>query len=309
MHVNWQSPFLWPTVEAAAIRVGYGMSPIEIECELKQVNPSCFCGISAQVIGRWIDHSGTQPVWHANVLAHVQKGNLPLTTRTPPNILSKYPNVTKAIIEDLRALCTVGVALDTMCCCGIIIACLTVSCPEISEATAKDSSSFRCSESWVKKFVHQNLNWSFHHATHAAQKTPSNANQLCLDQFYHLTLTIHDCTIFDASFYVNIDQMNIVYQPTNTATYQDIGSKQVAIIGQEEKQVFTMLVGISASGDALPFQVIYCGKTACSLPSKTTPQFKDAQDLGFKLCFSSTDTYWSTFPLVCNYVRNILVPY
>jgi hypothetical protein len=122
-------------------------------------------------------------------------------------------------------------------------------------------------------------------------------------------LTIHDCTIFDASFYVNIDQMNIVYQPTNTATYQDIGSKQVAIIGQEEKQVFTMLVGISASGDALPFQVIYCGKTACSLPSKTTPQFKDAQDLGFKLCFSSTDTYWSTFPLVCNYVRNILVPY
>jgi hypothetical protein len=39
------------------------------------------------------------------------------------------------------------------------------------------------------------------------------------------------------------------------------------------------------------------------------PQFKDAQDLGFKLCFSNTDTYWSTFPLMCDYVCDILVPY
>ncbi|KAG2064905.1 hypothetical protein BDR04DRAFT_987614, partial [Suillus decipiens] len=107
-----------------------------------------------------------------------------------------------------------------------IIAHLTISCPEIFEATAKDGSSFQCTKSWVKKFVDQTLNWLFRRATHAAQKTPSNADQLCLDQFYHLTLTIHDCAIFDASFYVNIDQINIVYQPGNTATYQEVGSKQ-----------------------------------------------------------------------------------
>lgn len=307
--VNWQSPLLWPTIETAAIRVGYGMSPIEIERELKRVDPSRFHGISAQVIGRWIDQSGTRPVWRASVLARVQKGNLPLTTATPPGILAKYPEVTKTIIEDLRALRAVGVALDTMRCRGVIIARITVSCPEIFEATAKDGSKFRCTESWVKKFVHRTLNWTFRRATRAAQKTPSNADQLCLDQFYRLTLTIRDCAIFDASFYVNIDQTNIVYQPANTATYEEVGSKQVAVIGQEEKRAFTVLVGISASGDALPFQVIYCGKTARSLPSKTTQQFKDAQDLGFELCFSNTDTYWSTFQLMCDYVRNILVPY
>ncbi|KAG1828743.1 hypothetical protein DFJ58DRAFT_719776 [Suillus subalutaceus] len=186
-----------------------------------------------------------------------------------------------------------------MRCCGVIIARITVSCPEIFEATAKDGSKFQCTESWVKKFVHQTLNWTFRRATRAAQKTPSNANQLCLDQFYRLTLTIRDCAIFNASFYVNIDQTNIV----------EVGSKQVAVIGQEEKRAFTVVIGISASGDALPFQVIYCGKTARSLPSKTTPQFKDAQDWAFQLCFSNTDTYWSTFQLMCDYVRNILVPY
>jgi hypothetical protein len=92
---------------------------------------------------------------------------------TPPGILSKYPDIVKTIVEDLHALRTVGVALDTMHCCGIIIARLTVSCPDIFEAVAKDGSHFQCMESWVKKFVAGNLNWSFCHATCAAQKTPS----------------------------------------------------------------------------------------------------------------------------------------
>ena len=111
----------------AALRVGYGMSPVQIEHELKRIDPTCFAGIHVQVIGSWIDHSGTQPAWHVNVLARVQKGNLPLTKATPPGILSKYPNVVKTIVEDLRALRTVGAALDTMHCCGVIIARLTAS--------------------------------------------------------------------------------------------------------------------------------------------------------------------------------------
>ncbi|KAG0706434.1 hypothetical protein DFH29DRAFT_980474 [Suillus ampliporus] len=157
-----------------------------------------------------------------------------------------------------------------MHCHGVIIAYLTVSCPEVFEAVAKDGSCFQCTESW---------------------KTPSNADQLCLDQFLHLTLTIQNCAIFHACFYVNIDQTNIVYQPTNTATYEEAGSKQVAVIGQEEKQAFTVVQNYM-----LP-------------PHKSMPQFKEAQRLGFRLCFSNTDMYWSTFDLMCNYVRNILVPY
>ncbi|KAG2116145.1 hypothetical protein DEU56DRAFT_748441 [Suillus clintonianus] len=148
------------------------MSPVQIECELQHIDHTHFGWIHAQVIGSWIDHSGTRPAWHSIVLARVQKGNLPLTTATPPTILTKYPEVTKTIIEDLRALRAVGVALDTIHCHGVIIAHLTVSCPEIFEATAKDSSKFQCTESWVKKFVDRTVNWTFCRATQAAQKTP-----------------------------------------------------------------------------------------------------------------------------------------
>ncbi|KAG2354055.1 hypothetical protein BDR07DRAFT_1382561 [Suillus spraguei] len=138
VHVNWQGPLLWPTIETAALHVGYGMSPVAIKCELK---------ISAQVVGRWIDNSGMRLAWHGNILAHAQRGNLAMTTAIPPGILSNYSDVVKTIIEDLHALHTVGVALDTIHCCGIIIAHLTVSCPEIFEAAAKDDSHFQCTKS------------------------------------------------------------------------------------------------------------------------------------------------------------------
>ncbi|KAG1746684.1 uncharacterized protein EDB91DRAFT_1267269 [Suillus paluster] len=59
LRVNWQSPLLWPTIEMAALHVGYGMSPVQIERELKRIDPTRFGGIHAQVIGSWIDHSRT----------------------------------------------------------------------------------------------------------------------------------------------------------------------------------------------------------------------------------------------------------
>ncbi|KAG1760823.1 hypothetical protein EDD22DRAFT_764636, partial [Suillus occidentalis] len=89
-------------------------------------------------------------------------------------ILSSYPNVVKLIINDLQSLRQVGVALDTLHCRGIILARLQHSIPDIFEHVAKDNSHFHCTESWVKEFLVEHLNWSFHRATCAAQKTPPN---------------------------------------------------------------------------------------------------------------------------------------
>jgi hypothetical protein len=81
----------------------------------------------------------------------------------------------------------------------------------------------------------------------------------------------------------------------------------VSIVGQEEKHAITLVVGISAAGDLLPFQVIYMGKTTRSLPSAA--HRADAEGFGIKFEFSGTDTYWSTFELMCKYVESILSPY
>ncbi|KAH7917361.1 hypothetical protein BV22DRAFT_976149, partial [Leucogyrophana mollusca] len=199
--------------------------------------------------------------------------------------------------------------LDITRCRGLTVAHIHHAAPEVFNKVAKDGSVFCAAESWVRKFLTDNLHWTFCRATRAAQKLPVNADQLCCEQFLCLALTMWDCAINHPSFYVNIDQTNIVYQPAKTGTFEEIGSKQVAVIGQEEKCAFTLVVGISSIGDLLPFQVIYGGKSLRSLPKRTSSQFAEATKLGFKVEFSNTDTYWSTFELMCRYVTDILVPY
>ncbi|KII82827.1 hypothetical protein PLICRDRAFT_70158, partial [Plicaturopsis crispa FD-325 SS-3] len=132
--------------------------------------------------------------------------------------------------------------------------------PEVFEKVAKDGSRFRCTESWVRKFLYANLKWTMRSATRAAQKLPPNAEDLCREQFLRLVLAARDCVIEHGGFHVNIDQTNVIYQPANSRTFEEVGSKQIAVVGQEEKRAFTLVVGVSGSGDLLPFQAIYAGK-------------------------------------------------
>jgi hypothetical protein len=52
-------------------------------------------------------------------------------------------------------------------------------------------------------------------------------------------------------------------------TWNQTGSKQVAVVGMDEKQAFTLLVSVAADGTILPFQAIYQGKMKLSLPVAT----------------------------------------
>ncbi|KIK80340.1 hypothetical protein PAXRUDRAFT_158942, partial [Paxillus rubicundulus Ve08.2h10] len=102
-------------------------------------------------------------------------------------------------------------------------------------------------------FLLHNLHWRMHKSTCASQKLPTNVDEVCQEQFFRLALTIHDNVIHSPAFYVNINQTNVVFQPVTSSTYEEIGSKQVAVVGQEEKWVFTLVVGISATGNLLLF--------------------------------------------------------
>jgi DDE superfamily endonuclease len=307
VRVNWQNPLLWPTIARAAEIASFGMSPIEISRIAKSMNPVQFAGLTPQVIGTWIDRSGSKPTWKSSVLQRVRHN--PGGEVTRKDILTDYPEVTQNIVDHLRKLRIAGVPLDVPRCRGIIIGQLHHAIPEIFETVSKDGSRFRCSESWVRKFLSMKLNWTMRSGTRAAQKLPANVDEVCREQFLRLALTLRDGVIDHPAFLVNIDQTNIIYQATNSSTYEEKGSKQVSIVGQEEKRAFTLVVGISAAGHLLPFQAIYGGKTQRSVPSNRAARRAEADALGIKLEFSNTDTYWSTFDLMCKYVDTILVPY
>lgn len=309
VRTNWQHPLLWTQIQAAALEAGYGMSPLTIATLLKRKNPALFTRITPQVIGSWIDRSGTKPLWRPEVIQRALNGNIPPGRVTRANILAPYPVVVSEIVDQLRKLRKAGISLDVTRCRAILVARLHHAVPDVFTRQAKDGSVFRCSESWVKNFLYENLNWSFRRSTRAAQKTPNNAEELCLEQFLRHAITARDTAIPCPGFRVNIDQTNVVFQPSACSTYEVTGCRQVAVVGKEEKRAFTVVVGISDSGHVLPFQVIYEGKTDRSCPSKGSLLYAEAEEIGIQFEYSNTDTYWSTFDLMCKYVRQILVPY
>ncbi|KIJ90508.1 hypothetical protein K443DRAFT_49010, partial [Laccaria amethystina LaAM-08-1] len=165
------------------------------------------------------------------------------------------------------------------------------------------------------------LSWSVRKATQAAQKLPKDWEDQCERSFFRKVHAIKEEDI-PAELYVNSDQTQIVYAPGNRMTWTQTGSKQVAVVGMDEKRAFTLLVSVAADGTILPFQAVYQGKTKLSLPVATSPNYNNAMKAGFKLEFSGTKTYWSnqktigmltvTFfgpSLMRAFVNDILVPY
>jgi hypothetical protein len=140
----------------------------------------------------------------------------------------------------------------------------------------------------------------------AGKKIPENITEILTDSTLHLVWTISEYDV-PKPVTVNSDQAGVT---GGLETWAPCGSKQVEVIGKNECQSFTLMVGISMSGEVLPFQVIYASKTALSLPSANATNYaKATEELKFYFESSGNDTYWLTIGAMKSYVANILAPY
>ncbi|EIW77811.1 hypothetical protein CONPUDRAFT_30544, partial [Coniophora puteana RWD-64-598 SS2] len=96
------------------------------------------------------------------------------------------------------------------------------------------------------------------------------------------------------------DQTQVVMANTSTTMFEIKGSKQVAVVGKEEKCAFTTVVGVSASGELLPTQFIFKGQTARALSSLMAPGQAEAFCLGFIYSLNK-ENYWSNFDTMEEY--------
>lgn len=215
----------------------------------------------------------------------------------------------KEIVSELRDLRDTSVALDITTIRGIMIAIITHRVPEVFAQPRQDGKHFECPEVYVRCFVKRHLCWSIHRGTRPGHKFPENVDEVCLHFFLRNAVKIWDKNIEDACFIVNSDQTQVLYSAGNKLTYAPRGSKQVSVIGADEKRAFTLMVGVSANGEVLPFQAIYQGSTRRSLPSESARGMDEAARLGFLFKLSCTRTYWSTLETMKSYVIKILVPY
>ena len=99
---------------------------------------------------------------------------------------------------------------------------------------------------------------------------------------------------------MNFDQTNSKLVPVSDWTLEKEGSKQVAIVGKEDKREIIVLLTVTASGKLLPPQVIYQGKTQGCHAKVTFPE-------SWHITHSSS--HWSTEETMLQFIDSVLVPY
>ena len=99
---------------------------------------------------------------------------------------------------------------------------------------------------------------------------------------------------------VNWDQTAVKYVPVSSWTQEKKGAKCVEIVGTDDKRQITATVAGTMSGEFLPAQLIYGGKTPVCLPKIDFPA-------GWSITF--TPNHWANEDTVVSYIHNILLPY
>jgi hypothetical protein len=100
--------------------------------------------------------------------------------------------------------------------------------PEVFKHKQKNGTRFKCSDNFLRKFLHNVLWWSERRATKAAQKMPPNLDEILTIAFLREACIIRDYGV-PARLRVNTDQTQLVYQQGTNET----GAKQVMTVGQE----------------------------------------------------------------------------
>lgn len=219
-----------------------------------------------------------------------------------------YPETRKKINSRLDSLREAGVELTLTSIRGIMVACIEYDAPHLFIQTMSDGTNFKCSESFVRKYLRNTMKWSERRTTRAAQKLPTNYEDILHDAFLREAFVIRDHAI-PAELRVNTDQTQTVYQQGTKTTWNKKGVKQVAVVGHDEKRAFTLVPSISASGELLSMQAIYQGKSSVSCPSPSSERYEEAKKLGLQIKFSKTNTYWSTQQTMKELVDEVIKPY
>jgi DDE superfamily endonuclease len=161
---------------------------------------------------------------------------------------------------------------------------------------------FKTSRMWCSRWAHDHLNWSWRLKTTAASKLPLDWREqgVAAAKRVAYQMQVHKV---HPSLVVNADQTGLHLVPADSHTYAEKGSKEVSVIGAEDKRQITVVVASSMDGNLLPLQLIFQGKTAACHPSST-----DASRSA-NVHITHSENHWSNQETMRQWITEVLLPY
>ena len=135
--------------------------------------------------------------------------------------------------------------------------------------------------------------------TKTARKLPDDFQDLKQAFLDKIVKCVNDYNI-PHELIINFDQTGLKMVPTSEWTLEEKGSKDCSIVGLDDKREITGLVGITLTGQMLPFQLIYKGTT-----ERCHPNFKFPKDWNV----THSENHWSTAETMKEYASKVLIPF
>ena len=152
--------------------------------------------------------------------------------------------------------------------------------------------------SWAESFLRRK-GYVKRKAPKAARKLPADFPEIKLSFLQRIKDEVEKNSI-PQDLIVNWDQTGSKLVPVSEWTMEKEGTKQVPVVGKDDKREVTILLSIAATGDLLPPQVIYQGKTSGCHAKVTFPE-------GWNI--TQSESHWSNESTMLEYIEKILVPY
>jgi DDE superfamily endonuclease len=158
------------------------------------------------------------------------------------------------------------------------------------------------SKTFISDWAREHMQYSWRVRTTPASKLPPDWREQGVQMakriaFFMQTYKVHP------SLVINMDQTGVHLAPVDNRTYDSRGTKDVRLIGVDDKRQITVCIASSLDGDLLPPQLIFQGKTDACHPPLTTA----AKDAFVHLTHS--ENHWSNQETMQQYIREVIVPY
>ena len=169
----------------------------------------------------------------------------------------------------------------------------------------KDPSILRCNgghidlqKSWAK-YLLKKMDFVKRRATTKHVTRCENFDTL-KEQYLFDVQAVAEMESIPDSLIINWDQTGINYVPVSEWSMAKEGSKRVEVTGFKDKRQITAVFAGAMSGDFLPVQLVYQGKTSRCLPTVDFP-------CDWHLTFSAN--HWCNESTMVDYVNMIILPY
>ncbi|KIY62283.1 hypothetical protein CYLTODRAFT_182575 [Cylindrobasidium torrendii FP15055 ss-10] len=302
-YTNYYHPLLWGWIVAAVIQADWSSAKAAKILKDNPVSRALFPHLDKGRIHKWIKRG--QKEWTEQTLANVKKGQA-VNGSGRAGVLDAYPEVKTEILRILKSYRASKIPILPPLARATMLAIIEVRAPEILTAR------FQCSERFTRQFLESNLNWAIRKGTRAAAHTPGDWEDQCEATIFRLVYVMKwqgGCR----KLVINMDQQGVFLLPNASSTLEEAGSRQVDVQAKDEKRAFTICVSSTADGDFLPFQSVWGGQSARSLPSESAARMQEAKAYGFDFTFAKSETskrsHFSTLKTMKEYVENIVVPW